>query len=545
MNNVKSSINNLFNNFLNPKAKQQESQHVSKYSQMLTMCEIFQTVASFLILLVQFFLASNFGTEATNILNTSSYKFIYINTLKYQIVSDVVPIDLSKGETCPPKYLTYYLYQFSGISNVCKIKDSRNSNIYLDLEEDCKDTHSFGKNKLINNILNYNLCFRAVAKFNYIYTFRNYTNRCDDNQLRCGSLNRNIICLDKNDQVNSCPIVEITNGTSNTIKTGYNKLLSLSDKSDQSLFYTNFTTAEKPYISWKIAYQTFNDINFYDYFDNFNMLFNNMQNLTYLKYLAQFDEADLYFSMNPFFKGKQSEYFKLLHAFDLDVFFKWTDVTFSKNIQILYKKIDPINKINFMSTIYTFPTEECIEYLFMNSTINPKAAENNNRGYFSVLSDMNFDFLNYNTQYFYTWSIIEIGMFLLYSFTYRFKIISQQLNEKLKDIDSQTEMVTIVTLKLFYYFSLVMKLIILHNINSSVAEKMSFIREFVNRQCFINYEPEYYGKSSILHMNLDQFLKETSLLNFVIKTNYAIYLSAIEIVNELISFFFISTRYFI
>ena len=181
----------------------------------------------------------------------------------------------------------------------------------------------------------------------------------------------------------------------------------------------------------------------------------------------------------------------------------------------------------------------------MNNTLNPNAQDNNSRGYFSVLSDMNFDFLNYNTQYYFTWSIIEIGMFLLYSFFYRFKIISQQLNEKLKDIDSQTEMVTIVTLKLFYYFSLVMKLIILHNISFSVADKMSFIQELVDRQCFINYEPEYYGKSSILHMNLDQFLRETPLLNLVIKTNYAIYLSAMEIVNELISFFFISTRYFI
>lgn len=499
--------------------------------------EVFQTVFSFFILILQFVLAISVNFEGNKILELDSYKYIQNTMIYWEIMQDFRVIE--KSRNCAEfKMQPYSLLTFSGINNTCiKTIDGIK---YFRFDLECTDLAKFDNLKKISldTVGNNKFCYKTSPKENYRYRFVNKVERCNDDEIKCGEYESSIICLQNNENVSKCPVVEIWfNKKNDIIYPGFYNITYI-ETFDRNLIYSNETTTGWPFLTSKIKIETSNDINYYEFFKLNKNNYNNNSELLYETYIKKYDDTSDYLDISHNYNGRISEYIEEIFDFTIDDFFKWFNIKLN-NTEILYHTLDPSEKIYLRLAYFSLPSFKCIQDLFMNET-RPDYLDNNNRGFFSKMSDVNFDFLKLNLVYFITWSFIQAGTFFIYSILYRVSILSDKINHVLREIDRKSEPITILTLKIFYYLCLTMKLLIIHHCHNFTKYKFSFIQYLVDNKCFHKYaEMNSLSDDSLLHINLRQFLKETPLKRFLAEVHSIFTITYIEIGNEVLSLIFI------
>jgi hypothetical protein len=509
------------------------------FNKFLISLEIFQTVFSLFILIWQFFLAVSVSNEGSQILELDSYKYIQNTMIYWEIMGDLKVIP--KNRNCTEaefKMQPYNLLQISGINNTC-IENIDGKN-YLRFEQGCTEKADFDNlDKVsLDTVGDYKLCYLTSPKENYRYRFVKNVERCNDDEIKCGDYESSIICLQKNNYVTKCPIVEVWFSNINDVLWPGFYNLTYIKIFNRNLIYANETTSIWPFLSSKLKIETSSDINYYEFFKKNARSYNNDSELIFKTYNEKYDYTSDYFDTNPYYDGRVSDFVEEIFDFTSEDFFNWFDIT-PNNTEILYQTLDPSQKLYLRMAYFSLPNFQCISDLFMNEN-NPDSIENNNRGFFSKMSDVNFDFLNLNLVYYITWSFIQAGTFFIYSILYRVSILSDKINHVLREIDRKSEPVTILTLKLFYYLCLAMKLLIIYHCHSFTKDKYNFIQYLVNNKCFDKYvQRNELPDDSLLHLNLRQFLNETPLVRFMVEVQSIFTITYIEIGNEVLSLIFI------
>lgn len=154
--------------------------------------EVFQTVFSFFILILQFVLAISVNFEGNKILELDSYKYIQNTMIYWEIMQDFRVIE--KSRNCAEfKMQPYSLLTFSGINNTCiKTIDGIK---YFRFDLECTDLAKFDNLKKISldTVGNNKFCYKTSPKENYRYRFVNKVERCNDDEIKCGEYESSII----------------------------------------------------------------------------------------------------------------------------------------------------------------------------------------------------------------------------------------------------------------------------------------------------------------------------------------------------------------
>lgn len=501
-------------------------------SKFILSAEVFTTVFALIVLFWQFILSISINEESKLVQSTRTYQFIINYLIDFEMVSQVKTANLTKGEDCTNGFLPYKFKTLEGINNVCIEKKEGKS--ILRFEKECKDKITYDKPRFMSNIGEIKLCYKTFPKSNYVYTFRSINRRCDDNQMMCGFTNKLTICLNKNEFVENCPAVEIWfYRTTAAVPPNFYQISEKINEISKFMTFTNFTTSVWPFLSFKMSFESFNDINYYKYRKTYGYLHNQDSEILFSSYYNDYDGNDNIFSVNPFYSGKVSDYVDSQLEWKSVKFLQSYDLTGDPDIIPFYQTLDPNLEIRMSITYLSLPREDCIQHLFIDNL------ENNSRGYFKVMSDISFKFFNLNLMYYITWNFIQACTLSIYSLIYRINIIKDKINNLLKEADKKYEKITIFTLKLLYYLSLAMKLLILYNLNNYAVDKVSFITYLVEYGCFEKYFPlDNRGDSSLLHLNLRLFLNEPSLAILANKANLIFNITFVELSNEVVSLIF-------
>lgn len=515
--------------------------------------EVFSTVFSLIVILLNLSISFTLLSGYNSIVDSSSYTIVQNEILNFEIVQDVVFLSPEKNETdCPTNYFPYPLLEIAGINNTC-VEYIENEKV-LTFEKSCQLEIVYNESEkvIINDIFGLKMCYLTFPKSEFVFYFRNLTDKCEDGDFVCGTPSFALLCLGKTDKILKCPIVDLEIKPTEEF-VDFNPLYTIitnisldnlnSKKSNISIGYLADTDFHDFRISFKLKWKLPTEIPFYEYlFYNTEEEIKNKSKLNITEIFNEYNNNYLnnknnYFDLNPYAKLKISNMaFSKLDLSPLEFASTYSNLTADSNVVILYSLIDPHYYFTLATNYIMRPNDNCIDNLFL------KNSENNSRGFFAVLSDISFNFLRDNITTLNMWILIQTVTFFICAFCYRIPVLSEKINNIYTDLDAKNEKITMVVLKFFIYFSIICKITIIFNIDSKINHKIDFISYIVENSCFANYFDNnidlvntYLGTESLTHLWLEQLKNLSSLTNFLYKMDLLKFLTLLEILNEVFS----------
>jgi hypothetical protein len=503
--------------------------------QLILSFEISTTVFSFLVLMFQFALAVSYGDSSDQLIATKSYRFIMDNIINYEIMYNITIVDppnenSTEKEVCLNDSRPYKFKQITAMNNTCI--EIRDDTTVLRFDKRCTDIKTFTETKTVSRLYDKLMCYQTFPKNYFVYYFKPIIDKCNLGDFTCGQTKTMLICLKSRKEIIKCPLIDFSLLKKQEDKDLVSHIIGDIPDIGNFVAVKNYTTTNHPFLSFKITLETYNEINFYQFYDANKEIFSDVESAFKYYYERYYGLSD-YIELNENFRGTVSNSIDTLHDIEIYTFFKKFNISESDKMFFLYQTISADKKTHFRISRLSMPTDECIQHFFIEDS------NANDRGLFSVLSDLSFDYLNNNMTQYVTWNFIQISAFFVFSFAYRVISLSGKINKTLAIIDKRYEKFTLITLKMFYYVSLTMKYIIIFNVNIIMNKKLEFIKTLTDKKCFAAYSA-FDTRESLLHLNLLKLYKEPAFDEMKTKFSLILYLTLIEIANEGMSIAFIA-----
>jgi hypothetical protein len=414
---------------------------------------------------------------------------------------------VNKNENCTLGYSPYKLMSINTVGNVC-FSNNVNGFPYLEFKKECLgQTFALSQELVISSIYDTKICHRELPESHFTYYFKVMTDRCNTNDLECGNTGNAIVCLVQTADVKICPFINLIL-TSETA--GKNILLKEKVDGINNLYGSNIVTRNIWYLSFNINFVTYKNINFYDYLDTLN----EPQNITslYTSYIYDYPTSTN-LELNTFSPDYFSDKVRDGAEYSFYKFYKihFTDAPFTLNLN----DIDYDLSVKFRGKYITLPNNDCINYYFLNST-----NDNNTRGYFAVLSDISFSFMNSAIIQYNTWCLLQLATFVLYFYYFRMKTINDKINNIHNDINMKTEKITTLLLIGFNILVFVLRILLFIIMKNNFDNKLSFIKDLIDKKCFKKIDNLSELPDSLIHLNLYNFINSIMMTELKTKIFY-------------------------
>lgn len=479
---------------------------------------------------------------------------------------------------------------YSELSNICIEKKRISNKTEITFDSFCTEVLALNETYVINSYKRQRYCYRSFSKRNFKYRFTEKEKGCNEDELLCGINQSYKICLKITSKVIHCPITELafyfdkddevleannkyelnikhlyqdknkytnkyeikvhnpySNSTGeneveieNSPKTGLNAKLTDSPLPFTRIVAYNYTNETSQQLTVNLilnptTYSIFelmeltpltttpNDSESTEPDPNAVTLKTHYE--SYVSYLSTNVPRTDALSMNTF---TETYYTKIESGTEIETTSgEYLAYTFKEQMNeefrnsYIFKNIDPALFAKFGKKIVWFPTVDCIKKVYMNSQF-----END---YLHSLSYIHMEFLGILYPFLVVWTVAQLIVNLIFTFMYKIRVLMKTINGILSDTDKHYELVTTLTVKSFYYFCLLMRILVMFQIKSEFNARKQFLTDVVDNNCFIISQT---NKPSLLMVKLLALKEDPSMEEIVTIVNMIFNVIYVELFLE-------------
>lgn len=406
-------------------------------------------------------------------------------------------------------YQPFRLLSFNEIMYTCLDNTTSSGKTELSFDSQCDKNLALDRAYEIDSYNKKRFCYQSYSKDSFKYRFVLRETDCDDDELYCGINSKYKICLLKSKKITQCPITNllfldsIEEYKANSYFSEHSYLVNITKlysykqsnkdiyriaekeevNSDRyfNVMALNYSMENYQFLTVGLSYEpsTFKEYNTTAVLESTNSeIFD-----SYFSYLNSNTQQSNEFNINV---NSADTYYSLIESgleeyTESGDFFVGNITSFfssSFNDNYSFANIDPTLTATFGKSAVYFPTENCIEKVFI--------AQNKNTDYLKSLSNLHMEFLDILIPFYIVWTIGQLILNLIFTFMYKVKVLMKTINGKLNETDKHYEIITTVTIKSFYYFCLIMRIIVVFQIRNIFTNKIDFLNSLVENKCYMN-----------------------------------------------------------